>query len=336
MKKQQSLSINYQMPIVNYQLILVLFLLLIQSKSFAGDNFKQQSSFKTMSHFIKPFGDTGITGSKIATGASPVLISSQFSFTEGPAVDKSGNVFFTDQPNDKIWKYDTDGKLSVFMEKSGRANGMYFDTKGNLIACADEQNELWKISPSKKISVLLKDFNGQTFNGPNDLWIDSLNGGIYFTDPYYKRNYWKEDHAPVREQKVYYLPKNKKKAVVADAEFTRPNGIIGTPDGKLLYIADIGADKTFKYRINEDGSLGDKQLFANQGSDGMTIDNEGNVYLSGKGVTIYNQQGQRIEHIPIPEDWTGNICFSGKDKNILFITASKSIYTLQMKVKGVQ
>src|SRR6266480_6368029 len=89
--------------------------------------------------------------SLIASGATLQLVSKQFSFTEGPAVDKKGNIFFTDQPNDKIWKYDTDGKLSVFLDKTSRSNGMYFDHKGNLLTCADEKNEIWSISPSGKL-----------------------------------------------------------------------------------------------------------------------------------------------------------------------------------------
>ncbi|MDP4286168.1 MAG: SMP-30/gluconolactonase/LRE family protein [Bacteroidota bacterium] len=280
--------------------------------------------------------DTGIVGSELVTRDTPILISSQFTFTEGPAADKNGNVYFTDQPNDKIWKYDTNGKLSVFMENAGRSNGLYFDKKGNLISCADEQNQLWDISPGKKVKVLINDFDGQHLNGPNDLWINPVNGDIYFTDPYYKRDYWKKDHDHIKEQRVYYLAKNKNKAVPVEADMVRPNGIIGTPDGKFLYIADIGGSKIFKYRINNDGTLSDKQLFASQGSDGMTIDNKGNIYLTGKGITVYNPQGEMIHHIPVPEEWTANICFGGKDKNVLFITASKSIYILPMKVKGVR
>src|SRR4051812_22895064 len=100
------------------------------------------------------------TSQILAPGAKLTLIDSSFSFTEGPATDKAGNIFFTDQPNDNIWKYDVDGKLSLFMHGAKRANGMYFDAKGNLISCADEQNELISISPDKKITVLLKDYNG--------------------------------------------------------------------------------------------------------------------------------------------------------------------------------
>ena len=121
---------------------------------------------------------------------------------------------------------------------------------------------------------------------------------------------------------------------MADSSLQKPNGIIGTPDGKWLFVADIGGNKTFKFEIDKNGKLVNKKLFVNQGSDGMTIDNKGNIYLTGKGVTIYNPKGEKIEHIDIPEDWTGNICFGGKNKNILFITASKSIYIVHMKVRG--
>lgn len=270
----------------------------------------------------------------IADAATLQLVSSQFSFTEGPATDKKGNIYFTDQPNDKIWKYDTEGKLSVFLSPAGRSNGMYFDKQGNLLTCADEHNELWSISPKGKVTVLLKDLEGKHLNGPNDLWIHA-NGSIYFTDPYYQRNYWTRKSAELDGQKVYYFKKDKTPVAVA-SNLQQPNGIIGSADGKYLYVADIKAGKTYKYTIVADGSLTEQTLFASQGSDGMTIDNEGNIYLTGKGVTVYNAAGKLIEQIDVPEPWTANVTFGGKAKNILFITASKSVYTLQMKVKGVK
>lgn len=271
----------------------------------------------------------------IAEGATLQLVSDQFSFTEGPAVDKKGNVFFTDQPNDKIWKYDTDGKLSLYMDKTGRSNGLYFDKKGNIISCADEKNQLWSISPKGKITVLLDGHKGLKFNGPNDLWLDAK-GGIYFTDPYYQRDYWERKKPEIEGQKVYYLPKGKKEAVIVDDALMQPNGIVGTPDGKYLYVADIRASKTYKYKINDDGILSDRQLFISQGSDGMTLDSRGNLYISGKGVTVYDPSGKKIETIPVSSGWTGNVCFGGKNRDILLITASKSVFTLQMQVKGVE
>ena len=119
----------------------------------------------------------------LAPGAKVEKLAEDFKFTEGPAADAQGNVYFTDQPNDRIVKYDTEGKLTTFMQPSGRSNGLYFDTKGKLLACADDKNELWEIDvATKQATVLLKDYSGKLFNGPNDLWVRPDNG-IFFTDP---------------------------------------------------------------------------------------------------------------------------------------------------------
>ena len=271
----------------------------------------------------------------VCKGALLIQVSKQFAFAEGPATDKKGNIYFTDQPNDKIWEYDTQGKLSVFMNKTGRSNGMYFDSQGNLVSCADAKNEIWSISPQKKVRVLLNNFNGLQFNGPNDLWIDK-SGGIYFTDPYYQRDYWVRKKPALKYQAIYYLPKGKTKALMLDSSLMQPNGIVGTPDGKYLYVADIQANKTYRYQINKNRGLYNRMLFATQGSDGMTLDEKGNVYLCGNGVTIYDSTGIKLGNIPVPAKWVGNICFGGKAHTTLFITASESIYTLQMVVKGIE
>ena len=287
---------------------------------------------------INAFAQPGAQGNNIlAPGAELVLIDSSFSFTEGPATDKSGNIFFTDQPNDNIWEYDINGKLSLFMHGTHRSNGMYFDAKGNLVSCADENNELIAISPDKKITVLAKSYYGHVLNGPNDVWIDK-SGGMYITDPYFQRDYWtrKKPDSALGGEKVYYLPSNKKGLIRVDSTAIKPNGIVGTPDDKYLYVADMGDWKTYRYDINKNGMLTNKKLFANEASDGMTIDERGNIYLTNKGVTVYNPMGEKIEHIDVPEQWTANICFGGKNRNILFITASKSVYIIKTIVRGVE
>lgn len=271
----------------------------------------------------------------IAKGAQLKEVSNQFEFTEGPAVDRKGNIYFTDQPNNTIWKYYTDGRLELFMDKSGRANGLYIDRKGNIIACADENNELWRISPKKKVTVLMKSEPGKNYNGPNDLWIDGK-GGIYFTDPYYQRPYWQRQKPDLNAQKVYYLPKGAAEPIAINDDLKKPNGIVGTPNGKYLYVADIGDSKIYRFDINPDATLSNKQMHAPQGADGITLDNEGNLYLAGRGITVYNTYGVKIAHIPVPANWCGNVCFGGKDRNTLFITASKSVFVLNMRVKGVE
>jgi gluconolactonase len=272
----------------------------------------------------------------IAEGAELVQVSDGFSFTEGPASDKSGNVFFTDQPNDKIMKWDaSNNSLSIFKEPAGRANGLYFDHNGSLLAAADEKNELWRIDNNGKVDTLITHFKGKKLNGPNDLWVD-LKGGIYFTDPYYQRTYWEHTTPEIMEQRVYYISPDTEKVKIVAKDLVQPNGIIGTPDGKTLYVADTGDQKTYSYSINEDGTLTDKKLFTKMGSDGMTLDNRGNVYLTGDGVTVFNAKGEKIKYISIDEEWTANVTFGGADQNILFITAKGSIYTLQMNVHGVR
>ena len=184
--------------------------------------------------------------------------------------------------------------------------------------------------------MLVKEFKGQKLNGPNDLWLHPTSGGIYFTDPYYQRDYWTRQSPEITGQKVYFLPKGKSEPVIADENLEQPNGIIGTPDGKTLYVADIKANKTYQYEIAADGKLINRRLFVEQGSDGMTIDSQGNIYLTGKGVTIYSAAGKKIAQIPVPAGWTGNVTFGGKERNILFITASEAVYKLPMLVKGGQ
>lgn len=272
------------------------------------------------------------TSTIIKKGSSPVLIANQFTFTEGPACDKKGNVYFTDQPNNKIWKYDTKEKLSVFLDNAGRSNGLYFDKNGNLLACADENNQLWSIDRRGKVTVLLDNISGLPLNGPNDLWIHP-NGAIYFTDPYYQRDYWTRKSPVTNQQNVYYLQRGKT-PVILDSTLVQPNGITGTADGEYLYIADIGDNKTYRYRIAVGGTLKERQLFTSQGSDGMSIDKKGNVYLTGNGVSVYDKFGKLLEHIPISAKWTSNVAFGGKRRNQLFITASEAIYKLDMKVRG--
>ncbi len=270
----------------------------------------------------------------IKENARPVLISDEFEFTEGPAADEEGDVYFTDQPNNRILKWSAEtGKISVYMENAGRSNGLHFDNEGNLLAAADEKSELWQLGQDKNIKVLVENFQGKRLNGPNDLWVDEK-GGVYFTDPYYQRDYWKRQKPDIDQQRVYYLSPDKKEVKIVADDLVQPNGIIGSQKDNILYIADIGAGKTYSYRFSENGELVDKKLFTEMGSDGMTLDHKGNVYLTGDGVTVFNKDGKKISYIPVDRPWTANVTFGGKDHDQLFITASEAVYVLQMNVKG--
>ncbi len=174
-------------------------------------------------------------------------------------------------------------------------------------------------------TVLVKDYDGKLLNGPNDLWIDPK-GGMYLTDPLYPRDYWKRDPKMQQDgEHVYYLSPDGKKLVRVDDQLKKPNGIIGTADGKKLYVADIGAGKTYLYDINKDGSLSNKTLFVSKGSDGMILDNEGNLYITGNGVTVFNNKGEEIAHFPVHKGWTANLCFGGKNV-IYFLLLRKRLF----------
>jgi gluconolactonase len=282
-------------------------------------------------------GEAGERASVIADGAHLQKLAGGFSFTEGPAADAAGNLFFTDQPNNRIMKWSTDGTLSVFLSPCGRANGLYFDRAGYLWACADEHNELWRIDPNGSVTVVIKNYKGKLLNGPNDLWIARF-GGIYLSDPFFQRSYWTRGGMEQGGQYVFYLAPDLQTLTPVVTDLQQPNGIIGTPDGRFLYVGDYGGGKTYRYRIQPDGTLGEKTLFCSQGSDGMTIDQEGDVYFTGLPspgtfVNVYNRSGQKIETISVPEV-TANVTFGGVDGKTLFITARTSLYALRMRVQG--
>ena len=277
---------------------------------------------------------SGTSPSVLTPGATLAKLAGGFDFTEGPTCDADGNVFFTDQPNNRILKWSVDGRLSTFLQPAGRANGMCFDAAGHLIACADERNQLWSIAPDGAVSVLASEYGGKRLNGPNDVWVRP-DGAIYFTDPFYERSWWTHDTMPQDGQHVYFLSADRRELVRVIDDLVKPNGIIGTPDGKMLYVADISAGRTYRYDIAPDGSLAGKALAVDQGSDGMTLDDEGNLYLTGEGVGIFDQAGRQIERILIPDErWTANVSFGGKGRQMLFITASTGLYAVATRVTG--
>jgi gluconolactonase len=265
-----------------------------------------------------------------------------FTFTEGPAVDVNGDVYFTDQPTNRIIKWETSSKIfTTFLSNSGRSNGMYFDASGNLITCADMKGEIWSIDKDGNHTVLVDNYNGKLLNGPNDLWI-APNGAIYITDPLYKRGYWAEDDPRRNESQqggnhLYYLSPDRIALKRVDENLVKPNGIVGTPDGKTLFVADIDDTKIYQYDIEEDGSLSNRKIFCEMKSDGMTIDAEGNVYLTNDlGVTAFDKSGTEIFNVPTGEGWTANVTFGGADRKTLFITAMGSVYGLPMTVSGIK
>ena len=274
----------------------------------------------------------------VAPGAEIVKLADGFGFTEGPTANSKGDVYFVDDPNCKIhvWSV-SEKKCSVFVSESAHANGMYFDKTDNLYVCEGGTGSVVMYTPDGKRTVVANKFGNRHFNKPNDLWIDPK-GGIYFTDPQYGDNFYVVQGG----QHVYYIlpDRNKIIRVIETGEgkgFVQPNGIIGTPDGKLLYVADIGGKMIYRYNIQADGTLTGQQPFAPFQTDGMTIDEKGNVYLAGaNAVVVYSPSGNLVERIEVPESWVANVCFGGKDFKTLFITAISGLYAIEMSVKGAK
>jgi gluconolactonase len=303
------------------------------------------------------------TGGLIATDAQIVNLGSGFSFTEGPAVDKDGNVFFTDQPNDKIFEWNaTTGVITPFLTATGRSNGMEFDKDGNLITCADMHGELWKIAPDGSHTVLVSSYNGKLLNGPNDVWINPATGGMYITDPMFPRDYWDasdprkvgnpnwppthSEQAPTgKGGHVYYLAPGSTTLVrvTTQADWDAdgwPNGVVGTHDGKKLYVNKWAGDNmggTWVFDIGADGSLTNMKKFADIGGDGMSMDERGNIYISnGLGVVVFDPKGTKLVTIFVGGGATNNV-FGGKDQKTLVITGPvDKLNSLKMNVKGIE
>jgi len=286
-----------------------------------------------------------------------------FGFTEGPAVDRFGNIFFTDQPNDKIYKWSAhSGAITTFLTGTGRSNGTEFDRNGYLITCADMHGELWKREPNGSHTVLVNNYHGKLLNGPNDVWINPRNGGMYITDPIFPRGYWDADDPrqqswpPTHSEQaptgkggyVYYLAPGSHALVRVTTEAMGwdadgwPNGVVGSPDGRKLYVnkwaPDINTAGTWVFDINPNGTLTNMRKFIDMGGDGMSMDERGNIYISNSyGVTGFDEHGNKIFNVPTGPSGATNNVFGGPDNKTLFITGPVDKLTaIKMNVRGVE
>lgn len=265
--------------------------------------------------------------SVVAPGAKLVKIGDGYEFTEGPTADAGGGVYFSDVRVNRIYRWTPDGNVTLFRKDTGNANGLALDRAGNLLACEGGRGRVVAIDPQGRVSVVADQYQGRAFNQPNDLWIDPK-GGVYFSDPIYGQAERRQDG-----EHVYYVSLDRRRVARVIDDLVRPNGLVGTPDGRTLYVSDHGARKIYAYTIEPDGSLSHKRLFAPVGADGMTLDNEGNLYMAERGIVVYDPTGKHLETIEVPERPT-NVCFAGTDGHTLFITARPAIYTLRMHVAG--
>jgi len=278
----------------------------------------------------------------LAPGSTIEKVVSNCKFTEGPVVDRDGNLLFSDGPNDRIMRLTPDGKLSVHRSPCGRVNGMTFDHEGRLVVCqsagAGGKRRVSRFEKDGSETVLAEKFDGQPFIAPNDLCIDAQ-GRVYFTDPYF---------GPPAEKSqpgsgVYRIDGPGKVVRVLD-NLEKPNGILITPDNKHIYVSDRGTQKLHRYEVEANGALKPAGIVydfsPDRGVDGMRLDVAGNIYAAagqGKstGLFVVSPQGKLLLHLPLPEFAT-NVVFGGKDRRDLYITASKSVYKVRTRIAGEQ
>ena len=285
-------------------------------------------------HGVPPTGPATAVADLVDGPVAVREAASGFTFTEGPAAAVNGDVFFTDIPPSRIhlWRFG-DGTVETWLEETDKANGIFITADGALYACrGGRQRGVVAIDPTtKQVTVLADRIDGKQFNAPNDLVVDAA-GGVWFTDPAYGR---KPEELELDAEAVYWIaPDRATVRRVADG-FKRPNGIAIAPDGASLYVADRDADVTWAFPIEAPGSLGPRRKFADTGSDGLAVDEQGNVYVTPKApaIRVFSPAGNSLGEISLPVP-ASNVTFAGPDRRTLFITARDKVYTLPMKVKG--
>ncbi|MEX0739132.1 MAG: SMP-30/gluconolactonase/LRE family protein [Pseudohongiella sp.] len=266
----------------------------------------------------------------VAPGVEAELLTDGFVFTEGPAADAEGNVYFSDIPTSTNYVWTNAGELQTFRENSNGTNGLFFDRDWQLFAAEGGAGRITALNSDGQAAVVVDEYESEPFNSPNDLWLDA-EGGIYFTDP----RYGDESNNPQPGYYVYYLAPGADEAVAIITDLVKPNGIIGTRDGQTLYVADHLGNETYAYDITAPGQVDNKRLLAEQGSDGLTLDEHGNLYLTGgNNITVYSPAGELLDTLTFPLA-PANMTFGGSDRDVLFVTARSSLFALQMNVKGM-
>ena len=292
-----------------------------------------------------------------AAGAQAPEVAIAVAFTEGPAVDRDGNVYFTEMVSQRIMKLSTAGVLSTFRERSNGANGLLIDPQNRLVACEGAESQrtgvLEKLRPqitrtdlrTGAMEVLADNYQGKPFVGPNDVTIDGK-GRLYFTDLTGGAVY--RIDAPGQVTRILAAP-----------DIQRPNGIQISPDDRQLYLIEAngaagGARMIRAYDLRADGTVANMRVHYNfypgRSADGMSIDTEGNLYASAgmnqlrgtsetldtkTGIYVISPQGKLLKFIPIPEDFITNNAFGGPDMKTLYVTAGKTLFKIRTDVAGL-
>ncbi len=269
----------------------------------------------------------------IAPSTQPQVLGTGYGFSEGPAADSQGNVYFSDGREDSIHFYEPGKPVAIFVDDSTDANGMMFNSQGDLYVCEGAAHRVVAFDvKSKERRILASQFGGTHFNEPNDLAVDRHNG-FYFTDP----NYRHRGQETVMKEDTYYCS--------AEGEISRvstvcikPNGVLLSADDKTLYLADARGQRIYRYGVVGPGKLtGETVWIDNLGAnpDGMTLDQQGNLYVccGVAGVKVHSADGQPIGVVELP--YASNCCFGGSDFSILFVTSRDRFLGIQTKVRGI-
>jgi gluconolactonase len=276
----------------------------------------------------------------VSAGTPIELIKDGFQGTEGPIALPDGSVIFTEGQANRITRISADNTIASYLENSGGANGLAFNSSGELIAVQTTKPGIAAISPSGKARVLVDNYQGTPLNRPNDLVVDRR-GGVYFTDPGPRP----EPGKPAIKTAIYYLSATGKLHQLA-TDIERPNGIQLSPDEKTLYVANTFGEHVLAYDVQADGTVGARRNFAKlegfktteqgttSGADGLAVDAKGRLYVaSAAGVQVFDANGKALGVIPLPKA-PQNLAFAGKDKKTLYVVGRGAAYRIATLTSG--
>jgi gluconolactonase len=273
--------------------------------------------------------------SPVPDGATVEKVADGFEFTEGP-LWYDGRLVFSDIPADRVYQWTPEEGLSVFVEPSGHANGLATDPDGHLLL-AQHDGQVGRLTTEGEIEPVATSYRGQRLNSPNDLTVAN-NGTMYFTDPPYGVD---DENRELDFSGVYRLDPDGALTLLTE-EFSRPNGIVLSPDESTLYVNDTDGNVIRAYDVTENGDVANGRVFAEMegeapgNADGMKVDADGNLYTTGPGgIWMYTPEGELLDRISVPVGPT-NLAFGGPEGQTLYITAQSNVYRIPLQVSGVE